>query len=222
MVNPGVDPSMDTTTTKVDETTKEIVRVIEADHKATIELVSRLVTVRTGVRGVVITLASTVLGLSITQSSWPLAAFGIPIVILGYAAEARIEFLVRAGHDRAVGLERKIQAYTSTLLETGIVREDAKENFRREIETYQYGVSRSLRGPSASVAFKKSLRDAMTWVYLVFVILLGTMAISAGLKGSLGASTRAGCMNAGTGIVEIRELPTVRSGTVVLSTCPAV
>lgn len=66
------------------ENTKEIIRIIESDHKVTIELIARLTTLRAGLRGVVITLASTVLGLAVAQSSWPIAAFGIPVVFAGY------------------------------------------------------------------------------------------------------------------------------------------
>jgi len=201
------------------EATKEIVRVVESDHKATLELISRLATLRAGLRGVIITLASTVLGLAIAQSSWPIAAFGVPVVVAGYFAEARLEFLLRLAHDRAVTLERKVQAYLSALVETGVVRQDADAAFQREVKTYQFGTSRSLRGPSITKTIEKSVRDVMTWVYVAFVIALTVSAAIIGYR-QLAAPPKVYCVEAGTGILESREIPTARTGSVSLVPCP--
>jgi hypothetical protein len=200
------------------ENTKEIIRIIESDHKVTIELIACLTTLRAGLRGVVITLASTVLGLAIAQSSWPIAAFGIPVVFAGYFAEARLEYMVRLAHDRAVRLERKIQAYLATLIETGVVSQDADASFQREIDTYQFGSSRSLRGPTAWNVIKKSKKDVMTWVYVAFIIALLVSALIIGIR----STTKLFCIETGSGVIESQGIPTVRSGFISVITCPEV
>jgi hypothetical protein len=203
----------------VDERTREIVRIIESDHKATVELIARLTTLRAGLRTVVVTLASTVLGLTLAQKSWFVAAIGIPIVLAGYLAEARLEFLVRLAHDRSVRLERKIQAYLSVLIESGAVAQDARENFDREIDTYQFGSSRSLRGPSAWKMIRKSLRDFMTWVYVAFVIALLVSAVTFGIRVDNSNEVRLACMNVQSGKVEVKDLPPVEPGSIAVINC---
>jgi len=203
-----------------DEKTRELVRVIESDHKATVEFIARLATLRAGVRGVVITLASAFLALAASQKTWPVAVLGVPIVVLGYFAEARMEFISRLAHDRAVRLERKIQAYVATLIETGTVANDASDRFKREIDTYQFGASRSLRSPRVGQVLLKSLRDAMTWVYVAFVIVLVIVAIFVANGSSANSGVALGCVSSGGSVLEVRELPKVRSGEVSIVSCP--
>lgn len=207
----------------IPETTREVVRIIEVDHKATTELIARLTTLRGGLRGILVALFSTLLGLAIAQQSWLIAAIGIPVIAAGLFAESRTDFLVRLAHNRSVRLEHKIQTYISAVIETGVVGDDARRKFQREVDTFQFGTSRSLRGISAKNALKASLRNPIFWLYIFFVAALSATAISFGIL----ASTTSGpgptkCATLSNGaVVEFAQQPKVLSGQLQLGTCPA-
>ena len=216
MTTSGSDP-----TSQVIEPTKEIIRIIETDHAATTELISRLTTLRVGLRGLVITLGSSLLGIALTQRNWIIAAVGIPIVVAGAFTEARTDFLVRLAHNRSVRLEHRIQAYVSHLIEKGAVGEDAKRKFQREIDTYQFGISRSLRGPSIWKALGDSVKGAPFWLYAAFAAALLAVALLTGLITSPSQPNSVGCIKSSTGgVIELRELPTIRTGELMLVECP--
>ena len=162
--------------------TKEVIRLIEADNKATIDFISRLTTLRATVRGVIVTLGSTLAGLAFTQHNWVVAAAGIPVVLAGGIAEAKTDFLVQVAHNRSVRLEWKIQAYIALLIEDSPVKADAAARFRREIDTYQFGTSRSLRGSSIWKSLAISSKRAAFWLYPTVAFVLGVVAIVAWLS----------------------------------------
>ncbi len=216
MTTSGSDP-----TSQVIEPTKEIIRIIETDHAATTELISRLTTLRVGLRGVVITLGSSLLGLALTQRNWIIAAVGIPIVVAGAFAESRTDFLIRLAHNRSVRLEHKIQTYVSHLIEKGAVGEDAKRKFQREIDTYQFGISRSLRSPYIWKALGDSAKSALFWLYAAFAVALLAVVLFTGLTTPPIQSNSVGCIKLSTGnVIELRELPTIRTGELTLVECP--
>jgi type IV secretory pathway TrbD component len=166
----------------------EVIRLIEADHKATTEFISRLTTLRGAVRTVVVTLGSTLAGLAFTQNSWVIAIVGIPVILFAAIAEARTDFLIQVAHNRSVRLEHKIQSYIAHLLEdTGAVAKDAAAKFQREMDTYQFGTSRSLRRSSVWKALAISAKNAAFWLYPTVAALLIAVAITM----SLGTSSKA-------------------------------
>jgi hypothetical protein len=154
----------------------EVIRLVEADHKATTEFIARLIGIQTATRAVVVPLASALAGLALTNHLWGFAAAAIPILVVGLIVEARNEGLRDLAHRRSTRLERIIQSYVTSLVEEGRpVQGHARDRLHREVDSYEFGLSRSLR----KVGFKKAVGEALTqavaWIYLVLIVLLGVI-----------------------------------------------
>lgn len=197
---------------------REMVRLIEADHKATVEFIARLTTLRGALLGLIVSLGSALAGLALANDSWIIAVAGIPIVVAAAWAEARHHFLIQVAHNRAVRLEHKLHSYVTRLVETGPIADDAAAKFRRELDTYQFGTSRSLRRPSFAKTLAASRRHATSWLYVGIAAALAVVAVAAR---SADAPELATCfvLDSGT-VIELDELPTLHSGELILTPCP--
>jgi hypothetical protein len=200
---------------------KEMLRLVESDHKATTEYIARLATLRTAARGVIVPLASGLAGLALANQNWVVAIVAIPTVAIGAISEARSDFLLKIAHNRLLRLEYKVQAYLTYLNETGTVAADAKLKLDREIDTYQFGISRSLRGQSLKKTLTIASRTVMFWLYVTLIVALVVIGVVVGLVHASSKAEVDACLVSKRGtIVEVHELPSVRAGSIELVPCP--
>lgn len=199
---------------------KEIVRLIEADHDQTTDFISRLIALRGAVRGIAVSLGSALAGLALANDTWPVAIAGVPIVLIAAAAEAHSDLMRDIAHKRSVLLERKVQAYVASLRETGVVALDAKANLERELDTYEYGTSRSIRRSSLAKALGLAWRKAAFWLYPAMAAVLTVIAISLWVSDSNPTEAAGVCVSSPSGTVHLAEAPEVLSGELSLVPCP--
>lgn len=204
-----------------DTRVKEMMRLVESDHKATTEYIARVTTLRTAARGVIVPLASGLAGLALANQNWVVAVVAIPTLVIGMVSEARSDFLLKIAHNRLLRLEHKVQSYLTYLNETGTVAADAKLRLDREIDTYQFGMSRSLRGQSLKKTVATASRTVMFWLYVTLIVALVAIGVVVGVVHSSSKADVSYCLVSKTGaVVEIHELPSIRAGSAELVPCP--
>jgi hypothetical protein len=200
---------------------KEMLRLVEGDHKSTTDYIARVTTLRTATRAVIVPLASALAGLALANHDWIVAVAGIPTVIIGAASEARSDFLLKIAHKRLMRLEYKVQAYLDYLNETGTVADAAKLKLEREIDTYQFGISRSLRGQALRKTLAAAAKTTMFWFYVALIIILVAVSVTVGLMKSNAPQQVESCLiTENGGVVRLRELPEAQTGNLELVPCP--
>jgi hypothetical protein len=198
---------------------KEVLRLIESDHKSTTEFIARLTTLRTAVRGITVPLLTAIAGLSLANKSWLLAVISVPLALLGAWAEAKTSSMLKLAHNRLVRLERKVQAHVNWLVASRHVAAAANSRLERELNAYQFGVSRSLRELSAGKVLSASVRQPVSLLYAVIAIALVIITITLAKPGSKPDPVT--CLQSGSGaVIEVSQLPTVRSGSLHVVQCP--
>lgn len=201
---------------------KEILRLIESDHKATIDFIARITTLRITVRSILFPLVSALAGLTLVNKNWIIAAVAIPLVVIGIGADAHIDFLLNIAHRRLVRLEYKIQAYLDYLVETGTVAAAAANNLDREIDSYQFGISRSLRGSTLQKKLAVTIKTATFWLYCILSVILiavGVIALVSEPGGSSPGERDVCLVDQSGGQVHITELPDIKSGRATVVNC---
>lgn len=197
----------------------EVMRLVEADQKATIEVVARFITLQTATRSVVVPIAGGFAGLALTNNAAALAYVAIPILVIAIGIESRLGRLQQEAHRRAVYLEGVVQAHLNELANRGtVVADEAAAKLRRQLNGYQFGISRSFR----VVPFKKlvqvAVRRAVTWMYVALIIL----AVAAGVTASaLAPKPTEACVKVGDGpVVRVTGQGLTLSGDLTVVPCP--
>jgi hypothetical protein len=203
-----------------DQRQTETLRLVEADEKATIDLITRLMGTQTATRAAVVPIASGLAGLSLTNHSAGLALVAIPIVIVAIGIEARTGYLQRQAHDRSTYLERIVQDHLTALAEHGgPMQQEANQDFRQQLDGYQYGTSRSLRLVGPHELLGSGLRQASSWLYLCLIALLIIAAIFAAATAPKPTGT---CLKTGSGaVVRVEGSGVKLSGDLTVVACPA-
>jgi hypothetical protein len=197
----------------------QALRLVEADQKATVDLIARLIGIQTATRAAVVPIASGLGGLALSNHNAALALVAIPIVVLAIGIEARTGELQRRAHRRSTYLERIIQADLSALAENGTpVQDQADQALRRQLDGYQYGASRSLQVVGFRALVKGAVRQASSWLYLFLIVLL----VVAGLFAESTAPKPAEiCLKTESGaVVRIEGSGLTLSGDLTVIPCP--
>lgn len=161
---------------KPSDDVREVVRIIEEDHRTGIDQVARLSDNNFTIRGIAVSLSVALAGLAFANQGWELAFGGALIVVVAATAEAMNDFLRLVTQNRTDRLENKLQAYVDYLLEDGLLAADASERLHHELDTYQAGTSTSLRPSSIGIALMSSLNRAVFWTYPALLVILGLVA----------------------------------------------
>lgn len=120
----------------------EALRLVESDHKATIDLIGRLITIQTATRAAIVPISAAFAGLALTNHRAVLAWVAIPILLLAVGIEARTGIMQQRAHRRAAYLERIVQANLSALAEQGtVVSDQAVGELRRQLDGYHLGAA---------------------------------------------------------------------------------
>ena len=202
-----------------DAYTAEAMRLVEADQKATVELVARFVTLQTATRSVVVPIAGAFAGLALTNNAPALAYVAIPILLIAIGIESRLGRLQQQAHRRAVYLEKIVQARLNELSNRGtVVANDAEAKLRRQLDGYQFGSSRSLRIVAFKELFQVAVRRAVTWMYAALI----GLAVAAGIVASaLAPEPTEACFRVVDGpIVRISGEALTLSGEITIVPCP--
>lgn len=152
---------------------QEVLRLVEADQRQAIEFISRMINIETATRAVILPLASALAGLAVTNDSWALAVAGVPVVIMGLLMEVRSGYLRHIGHRRAVNLERIMQSYVTYLREVGRpLATKTATKLEVDIDSYEVGMSRSLRNMRWGPGLKLAFGGIAAWLYVGVLIAL--------------------------------------------------
>jgi hypothetical protein len=155
----------------------EIIRLLEADHDATIAMIARLASVRDALIGLAFSATGILVGVAFSSDSWQLAAAGVPVVLLFALLEARNRFLHVVLQNRVSRLERRLQAYVDSLIERGRpLQAEAERRLLRELDGFEFGVGRSLRYPSTWKALGVAVRTPSLYLYIALAVVLGVSA----------------------------------------------
>lgn len=212
--------SSSSTPAPADPWTAEVMRLVEVDQKATVELVARLVTIQTATRSVVVPIAGAFAGLALTNNAPALAFVAIPILLIAIGIESRLGRLQQQAHRRAVYLEGIVQANLTDLANRGtVVSGDATAKLYRKLDGYQFGSSRSLRAVPFKKLMQVAVRRAVTWMYVALI----AIAVVAGLAASaLAPDPVEACLKVGDGSsVRVTGSGVTLSGDVDVVPCPA-
>lgn len=198
---------------------REVIRLVELDHQSTTEFVARLTGIRTAARTIILTLGSTLVGLALTVDKW-ISVPALLVATAGLLIEARYELLLRVTHSRLRTLEYSVQAYITSLVERGTVEKIARTRFERELVTYQFGMSRALRGGSVVKALRMSKRNPIAWIYVVLVILMPVVFVTEmGTADNSSGADDVCVVSDSRGLMKIEELPAIATGTVTVVNC---
>ncbi|WP_270886888.1 hypothetical protein [Pedococcus sp. 5OH_020] len=160
------------------ENVEEVLRLVEADYRSTTEFIARMINIETAARAVVIPLASALAGLAATSHSWELALAGIPIIVVGFLIDTRNSFIRDIAHGRSVKLERILQSRVSWSLEAnGPLAGEAQERLLKNLDAFEFGMSRNLRNLRWPSTLRRSLTRLFTWLYAALLIILVVVAV---------------------------------------------
>ena len=197
----------------------EALRLVQADQKATVELIARFITLQTATRSVVVPIAGAFAGLALTNHAPALAYVAIPILLIAISIESRLGALQQEAHRRAVYLEGLVQSNLSELSNRGTpVSGDAAKKLIRKLNGYQFGTSRSFRVVPFKTMVHVAARRAVTWMYVALMVLVVIAGLTASALTPIPTDT---CIRVGSGpVIRVSGEGVTMSGNFTVIPCP--
>jgi hypothetical protein len=184
------------------------------DHEQTVGFIARLLTLRTGIAGVAVTLWTAALGLAVSNSE-PLIAVTGSIVVLMIAA-VDLTYLVhyRAMANKSHELERVLNAhYRYRLRSAG--RAQSRKLLLRLLASLELGqVSKLVK---ASVPAMWRSRDARTWMFVVLAAI--GMSSLLWIGSDMSGDDDVCLMGFGGDVIRVEGLPSILEGSLTIVAC---
>jgi hypothetical protein len=156
----------------------DILALAKDDLESSRSLQQRLLATGDALLATAITLSSAFLGLAFTNHSRDLALVAVPLILVLAYLDGVNWVHFRRTSTRVRSLERLFGSYVSVLRETGPARPTAIEFLRSRVDSYKFGIERSLEPCSLKQLWKANHSRARWWLFpamLVVLLVAGTL-----------------------------------------------
>jgi hypothetical protein len=187
----------------VSDNERERVRLVEADYANTSEFLKSVVTTGTTIRGVAVTIWLALVGFSVQQSLWELAALAGIVAVVFWLLDGYHGWLYAEALTHARAAEKVTSLYYNAL-SRGEDSERALTGFRRELRVYRFGLYLNIR----TFRLDDLLIARPRVFYLVLYPILIALAIAAlGLvaAGAIGAASNGGGATGGSLVIRTKR-----------------
>jgi hypothetical protein len=187
----------------VSDNERERVRLVEVDYANTSEFIKSVVTTGATIRGLAVTIWLALVGFSVQQGLWELAALAGIVAAVFWLLDGYHGWLCAEALTHARAAEKVTSLYYNAL-SRGEDSERALTGFRTELRTYRFGLYLNIR------AFRLGdlLLARPRVFYLVLYPVLIALAVAAlGLvaAGTIGAASNGGGASAGSLVIRTKH-----------------
>jgi hypothetical protein len=150
-----------------------IIEVATPDLEASRDLLQRLLTIQDTLLAAALTVAGTFAGLAFAYSRRSLALIAVPLIVVLWYLDGTYWVHFRRVSRRIRSLENLFRSYIESLRVVGDgPRQMSISRLRNQVDSYEYGVERSLKVPKLLDVWRSNCKRVRWWFYAAIAALL--------------------------------------------------